>query len=475
MKPGSLALVASTAAVAAAAAYFATRQEVATPDDGNATAVHRSATGRPIAAHLDYTPTERLRVAKNAVSRMASDIPERLGPLKEEIVLLCDDPNVAAFVAAEFAATAFEGAFVASAFGDVFAGAKRPEFVEPTRILLRSDDALLRRKGVEAATTQRDPSLLPDVASALRRGAEEGPEKTLPTRLEAVRAAARTGGPLAAAILQAGIRDPEPVVRRVALEAAAELDLRVLDPDLKTAYATAEDPTERVAAAAAAAKRDGTARATLFSFLNPRDPGLSAYAASAVLKTRPEGAAAVAKAYVAEARDHARIALRSILAAYGDAEEIARCEADLRSNDAGAAADAAAVLSRSGRKEVAPALLAAIEKHGAAVVGPIAGGFAEVGADHALSVAERLLEVPAKHPAELFQFAARVGESLVPKIAAELDRATTDERRRYLAATLMDVGGPKARAEAFRRRAEAPAVYDAALRILDLAARREGR
>jgi hypothetical protein len=471
MRPGQLALV---VAAAVAAAFLASRllrpaAEPGAPAPGPQAPAELTVTGRASAAHLDYDARTRLEVAAQNLARMAGDLPERLGPIKEEIALLCDDDAVVAMIAAAFPDARRTGQYAVHAFADLFAAVRRPEFVGPSRELLLDPDRISRKKGVDAAVTQRDPSLMAPLLRAYESCLAD-PSTTLLTRATAVYAAVRTKGPEAGAVVQAALRDPAPEVVQKALEAAAELQWPGLDPDLRALFRETKDPRVKMRAAAALAARDPGARAHLFAALDPRDQGLAFEAAGRVIATKPPGGGDAARAFLDGAVGDVRDALRAVLGVYGDPAVLAEAREAASRPDTDDGVAACGLLARVGDPGAVEVLVAAVDRGGRAA-GAIARGLSESGAAALMPVGERLLKIEVDHTALLDEFATRMGPGLVPAALREFEAATTDARRRYLVATIMGIGGPEARAALVGLRPRFARMVDPAIRLVDLALR----
>jgi hypothetical protein len=431
-----------------------------------------TATGRAAAAYLEWSPAERLRIARLNLSRMVGDLPERLGALKEEIALVCDDPAVTALVAESFPEARGKGDYALAAYADLFALVRHSAFVPLTAELLVSDRRLLRAKGVQAAVVQRHPDLGGPLLRAYELALGEDLAATVNTRATAVLAAGRTGGPAAAALLQQAFRDPAEEVRVGALELAGELALPSLDAALSGVLRDPPGPREMIRAAAALAPRDPAARARLFAALDPRDPGLSHEATVLVVKLRPAGAADALRAFVGAAQGEARRGMRTALIRLGDEAERARTRAD--ATGGALELEALGLLAHGGDEGAIGILTAAIDRGGPPRLGVVARGLSESGVKELLPVAERLLRVEARHPAELGEFAVAFGDALLPALEREFAAAETIERARYLAATLLGVGTPGAREILLRQRARYARAVEPALRLLDLGLRSRG-
>lgn len=472
MRPGVLVLVLVAAVGAAWFASEALRQAQAppvVPDGGDLTP-----TGRASAAYLDLSPAEKLDLARNNLARMAGDLPERLGALKEEIALLCDSPEVVRLIADSYPSAKGVGGYAVGAYADLFALVRDPLFVGPVGEMLRSEERLLRAKGVQAAVVQRSPELGAALLRAYEAALADDLSVTSNTRATAVLAAARTGGPEAAALLQSAFQDPAEEVRCGALDVAGELALPSLDAALRNVLRDPPGPREGLRAAAALSPRDPAARARLLAALDPRDPGLSHEAVTLLIKQKPPGSADALRGFVATAEGEAKRGMRTALIWFGDPAERAKARADAAEKDGARELEGLGLLAHGGDEGAIDILLAAIDRGGPQRYGVIGKGLSESGDPELLKVAERLLEVRIRHPAEVGEFAARFGDAIVPKVVAEL-RATTDpDRERYLTATLMGIATPAARAALLAERPARKRLVDPALRLVDLGLRSRG-
>ena len=472
MRPGVLVLVLVAAVGAAWFASEALRQGPTPPlvEEG----ADLTPTGRASAAHLDLSPAEKLVLARNNLSRMAGDLPERLGPLKEELALLCDSPEVVRLIADSYPSAKSVGSYAVGAYADLFALVRHPLFVGPVAEMLRSEERLLRAKGVQAAVVQRSPELGGAMLKAYELALADDLSVTSNTRATAVLAAARTGGPEAAALLQSAFRDPSEDIRCGALDVAGELALPSLDAALRGVLRDPPGPREALRAAAALCHRDPAARAKLLASLDPRDRGLSHEAVSLVVKLKPPGAVDALRGFVATAEGEAKRGMRTALIWFGDPTERNQARADASTVDGPQELEALGLLAHGGDEDAIDILLAGLLRGGPQRIGVIGKGLAESGDPALLKVAERLLEARVRHPAEVGEFAVRFGDALVPKAVAELKSATDPERARYLTATLMGIGTPLARAALLAERPTRRRLVDPALRILDLALRSRG-
>jgi len=466
-------LLVVVAAVAAAwVSVVALRREPpAPPQDGG---VALTPTGRSALVYLDLDAEGRLALARENLGRMASDVAQRLGELKNEIALLCLDPKVVDLVAGEWRIAEASGNFYAiSAFADLFALVRHPSFVEPTAFLLRSDDKVLRAKGVQAAETQLAAPLLPGLLFALEKGREENQDQTILTRALAVRTAARIGGALAAPVFQAALVDPAPEVAVAAVDAIDELELAAALPDVRAFFRRTKDVRSKIHAAVAL-RREPEAREHLFASLDPRDPGAAFEATSLLLKRRTPGALERFRELLPQATGDVHRAFKTALVAYGDEEARAtlRAAAD-RPGDPGEV-EALGILAQAGDVGALDILLRAAARatpHTAPVLG---AGVRESGRREFAPVAAKLLEVPVKHPEQIGNCTQVAGPELLPRMVELFDAAKDDDRRRFFAILIKDVGTDAAREALLARRARWARIVDWPIRLFDLERLRRG-
>jgi len=195
--------------------------------------------GKPAAFHLDLDPAAKVRVAQRNFMKIASDEAVRLGEWKDDIALLCDDPGVVAWIAAEWHIRK-EGAdrVTLSAFADIFERVKHPEFLEATKELFRIDDAFVAGKAIQSAITQADPSLLDEIRHAYDVAKTTAGPETTPFRVQCILAARACGGPGLSAFLGEVLTENNLVLRIEALQVARDVPTVGIEPVLRSLTGT---------------------------------------------------------------------------------------------------------------------------------------------------------------------------------------------------------------------------------------------
>jgi hypothetical protein len=444
-----------------------TTTDGAPPDD--------TPTGRPPAFHLDATPEQKRTILETSFQKIASDRPERLGTLKDDIALLLDDPEAVRFIVSQWHLRRNEGRYADAAFADVFRLVKNPEFVEPTGELLVSTLPGIRGKGLQAAETQASPKLGPKILAIYRSVAPDTGDAKVQIKLDSLRAAFACKGDSLNALLLEAFQDGSPEVAVQALDIATDLDTPLADVAARRVLASSKDRRVRLHAAALLAKRgDLSAQDEIIAALDPNDQGLASEAAHIVAKQKLAAAAARLREVRPKASGELQRLFLLALLRTGDPD--AMQEMILAADTPGGPKEIEGLqlLAASGDVNAAPILLHGIDRGGIDRIHAIANGISTSQEPGLLPVIEKLIEQPVGHPAELGDAPRVGGKALIPRLSKLLSEATEPAAQVRFLAWIAAIGGPEARNAILNERKRIPRFVDEQIRLIDLEARRLG-
>lgn len=433
--------------------------------------------GKPAAFHLDLDPAAKVRVAQRNFGKIASDEAVRLGEWKDDIALLCDDPNVVAWIAAEWHVRK-EGAdrVTLSAFADIFERVKHPEFLEATKELFRIDDAFVAGKAVQAAITQADPSLLDEIRHAYDVAKTTAGPETTPFRVQCILAARACGGPGLSAFLGDVLTENNLVLRIEALQVARDIPTVGIESVLRSL--TGElNPRVRLLAAWALAKAGSTtAVRDLAALVDPNDPGTALEAASAIGILRLEAATPALVAALDRTAGETHRAVEIALARLDHGPTLQRLRARIVDPDGTKIEDALTALTSAGIVADIPLLSEQAASGLNLRQRALCAGIAIAASPTMAPVMIPMLGASPTYTPEMHDAMKVVGEAVVPNLSERLAKAKSEDEAFATVAWLGSNATPAARAALLRgRNGPARRLCEEQLRLLDLAARRAGR
>ncbi len=432
-------------------------------------------TGRPPAFHLDVTPTQARVLAERCFYAIASDRPERLGGTKDDLALLLDRDEIVEFILAEWHVRRNEGKYADAAFADIFTLVRNRKFVEPTRELLQSSEPLVATKAVEAAMTQRDPSLVGMLLPILARLQSENTAEIIARRVKLLQAAAACGGDGLVACVQLGLRDPASAVVVAAAGMIAAQKIDGLDADLRILMQSASDLHVRAQVAATLLQRgDLAARRIVIEGLDPRNPDVAAESAHLITKYRLMEAMDSLTRYATKTEGELRRVFELALVRLGDRTIRAQLMRSAESAGDPHELDSLQILAASGDPEVVPILERGVERGGSPRWRAIAAGIATGRDECMIPVIKKLVEQPIIYPADFGECAGVGGDAIVPRLAELLHAATEPTVQIRYITWLGESGMPSARDVLLKERSRIPRLVDERLRLIDLDRRRRG-
>ncbi len=432
---------------------------------------------RPAAFYLDMDSESKVRLAQRNLMRIASDEATRLGELKDEMALLMDDPNVVSWFAAEWhVRRGATDSVTMSAFADIFERVKRPEFLEPTKDLFRTDDPFLQGKAVQAAITQADPSLVDEIAHVYAIARVDTRSESAPFRIQCVQAARACGGPALPNFIRGILEDSDLVLRVEALQVARDLALPGLESTLKKLL---DEPLPRMrllAACALVASGTRSASATLGTLIDPMDPATTLEAASYAGIYKLDSLIPVLvramNGVTGEARRSVEIALARLR--HGPTLDALRVRAADPHQDRGD--DAVTALTAAAIPDDIPFLVGLAKTATPTRIRSICAGVTISQSAALAPVLVPVLNASPTYTPEMHDALKVVGDSVVDPLAEALRKVKSEEQAFIPIAWLGSVGTAKARAELLKsRKGPGHRLCDEQIRLIDLSARRLGR
>jgi hypothetical protein len=439
------------------------------PEPGN------TVTGRPSAFHVGASPEEKKRILETTFPRIASERPERLGDLKDNIALVLDNPAAIQWVVAQWQVHKNEGKYSDAAFLDIFRLVKDPAFVGPVAALLESPLPAIRAKAIQSAQTQASPALGGRIL-AFYRNVEQFPgARKGEVRKEALDAGATCRGDAWPALLQEAILGDDAELAVRALMLATDQDVPGLEGTARTALASSKDRRVKLFAAALLLKRgDPSAAEEVLRDLDPADPGTAADAVHLVTKYRFMAAAGRLRELRPKATGELKPLFTLALLRTGDQNVMNEVIQAADAEGSPGEIEALQLLAASGDENTLPILLHAVGRGGIERVHAIARGITTSGEKGFLPVVEKLIEAPVSHPAELGEAPFVAGPALTPRLAKLLREATDPQAQVRIMAWLAQVGGTAARDAIIAERDRIGRLAEEQIRLIDLEARRLG-
>ncbi|MAG56894.1 MAG: hypothetical protein CMJ83_11425 [Planctomycetes bacterium] len=428
-------------------------------------------TGRTPAFHLFLAPEKRPSVARECLDGITSAQAAQLGTLKDDLALLAIYPVVHRMIVKDYEERIQVSRYEAMGFGDLFTRIKHADFPARVQRLFGHEEFSVRRKAMEAAQTQADPTLTPHLDRLFVEITSAKPGQGLKTLELILYAGQACGGDHLPVLVARALDSKDSPMRAIASAIAREKELTGLGPRLRPLLDD-EFPSVRVQAAWTLAKfGDPTARQRLAGMLDPKDKGLAVLALDAVRDCGMKDCVPILEGYLPDADEDLRTPMLLTMLVIGDRKTEDRLRSDANSErapmvDGVIGLMGLAALGRPG--DVATLRRLAVEGTPNEASNISAGmDFCEAAPDQEL--ARALIKGGLiVHPGMMGSWLPRIGDPIVPFLADQLDETDVVNRATFLIACLGLVGTDHAREAILDRHERWPNLVEQQVRLLDL-------
>ncbi len=457
-------------AIGLAYAFLAFRGEPEAPP------VRTLPSGRTPSFHLFAAPAERQRAVQQCLDQLTSGAAGLIGGMKDDIALLCNEESTRRAVLNAWAGRTNISKYEASAFADIFALVRSADFVGPSKEIFQHPDFEVRSKGPIVARTQRDPAFVPLLCKFYDEINRDHPNAGTQTRLIILDAALACGGPETPLILDRALKDSIATVRADAIDYVARLQLKSFLPRLVELLQD-EELGVRVRAAHALGRLgrpapDGFYAQGLDARLMPE---LHA-ALEAMVDLRLSSYIPRLRQFRGEVPPSLEGLVLSTLALLGDAEVLQHAREGLTS---GAPAStkrllALQVIAAAGNASDIERVGALVAEHRPGDAEAVVSGLAARGGVPTDALFAALLDSTLSHPGQIAPVCSGNNSTMVPAVAQRLSATSDEARAAFLIGVLGAIDGSEARAAVLQAHKRFPTLCEQQLRLLDLAARKEG-